>query len=104
MHHAFKATNEHQGPISQSNPRYKGSSCNVMVHWEDGSKTFEPLSVMAKADPLACALHAKDHDLLDAPGWKSLKHIANREVKFARTVKQAKLHQSRHDTVLQSAE
>jgi hypothetical protein len=105
MHHAFKAINEHQGSISQSDPRYKGSSYNVLVHWEDGSKTFEPFSVMAsKADPLTCALHAKDHDLLNTPGWKSLKRIANREVKFACMVKQAKLHQSRHDTVLQSAE
>jgi hypothetical protein len=51
---------------------------------------------MAKADPLTCALHAKDHDLLDTSGWKSLKRIANREVKFARMVKQAKFHQSRH--------
>jgi hypothetical protein len=51
---------------------------------------------MAKAGPLTCALHAKKHVLLDAPGWKSLKWIANREVKFARMVKQAKLHQSRH--------
>jgi hypothetical protein len=96
MHCAFKAINEHQGPISQSNPRYKGSLYNVLVHWEDGSETFEPLSVMAKADPLTCALCAKDHDLLDTPGWKSLKRIANREVKFARMVKQAKLHLSRH--------
>jgi hypothetical protein len=92
MHHAFKAINEHQGPINPTNPRYKGSSYNVLVHWEDGSETFEPLSVMAKADPLTCALFAKDNDLLDTPGWKSLKHIANREVKFARMVKQAKLH------------
>jgi hypothetical protein len=37
---------------------------------------------MAKADPLTCALYAKLHDLLDTPGWKSLKRIATREVKF----------------------
>jgi hypothetical protein len=96
MHWTFKAITEHQGPISSSDARYKGSSYNVLVHWEDGSETFEPLSVMAKADPLTCALYAKDNDLLDTPGWKSLKRIANREVKFARMVKQAKLHQSRH--------
>jgi hypothetical protein len=77
MHCAFKAINKHQGPINQSNPRYKGSSYNVLVHWEDGSETFEPLSIMAKADPLTCALHAKDNDLLDTTGWKSLKRIAN---------------------------
>ena len=96
MHWTFKSITEHQGPIKPSDARYKGSSYNVLVHWEDGSETFEPLSVMAKADPLTCALYAKDNDLLDTPGWKSLKRIATREVKFARMVKQAKLQQSRH--------
>ena len=71
MHWTFKAITEHQGPIKPSNARYIGSSYNVLVHWEDGSDTFEPLSVMAKADPLTCALYAKDNDLLDTPGWKS---------------------------------
>jgi hypothetical protein len=37
---------------------------------------------MAKADPLTCALYAKSHDLLDTPGWKSLKRIAAGKVKF----------------------
>jgi hypothetical protein len=48
----------------------------VLVYWEDGSETFEPLTVMAKADPL----YAKTHALLDTPGWKLLKRIATREV------------------------
>ena len=68
----------------------------MLVHWEDGSETFEPLSVMSKANPLTCALYAKDHDLLDTPGWKSLKRIVSREVKFTPKVKQAKLSQARH--------
>jgi hypothetical protein len=51
---------------------------------------------MAKADPLTCALHAKTHALLDTPGWKSLKRIAMREVKFTRMVNQAQLQQARH--------
>ena len=93
---AFKAINEHQGPLNSSDRRYKGSSYNVLVHWEDGSETFEPLTVMAKADPLTCALYAKAHDLLNTPGWKSLKRIATREVKFTRMVQQAKLSSARH--------
>jgi hypothetical protein len=44
---------------------YKGSLYNVLVHWEDGLKTFEPLYVMAKEDPITCAKHAKDNDFLD---------------------------------------
>jgi hypothetical protein len=93
---SFKSRNDHQGPLHPSNSHYKGSSYNVLVHWEDGSEIFEPLNVMAKAYPLTCARYAEDHDLLDTPGWKSLKGIASRKVKFARMVKQAKLHQGRH--------
>ncbi len=92
---AFKEITEHQGPLNPSDKKYKGSSYNVLVHWEDGSETFEPLSVMAKADPVTCAKYAQDNDLLERPGWKSLKRIATRTVKFARMCRQAKLHTER---------
>jgi hypothetical protein len=93
---SFKGINDHQGPLQQSDKRYKGSSYNVLVHWEDGSETYKPLTVMEKEDPLTCVLYAKTHDLLDTPGWKSLKRISKREVKFTRMVKQAKIQQERH--------
>jgi hypothetical protein len=89
---AFKDITEHQGPLTPSDRRYKGSSYNVLVHWEDCPETFEPLSVMAKEDPITCARYAKDNDLLDKAGWKSLRRIASRTVKFARMCTQAKLH------------
>jgi hypothetical protein len=93
---AFKAINDHQGPLTSLDKRYKGSSYNLLVHWEDGSETYEPLSVMAKADPITCAHYAQAHDLLDTPGWKSLKRIATRTVKFARMIRQSKLEHERH--------
>jgi hypothetical protein len=62
---ASKEITEHQGPLTPSDRKYKGFSYNVLVHWEDGSETFEPLSVMAKEDPITCAKYAKDNDLLD---------------------------------------
>jgi hypothetical protein len=38
---------EHQAPLNSSDSCCKGSSYNVLVQWwEDGSKTFEPLSVI----------------------------------------------------------
>jgi hypothetical protein len=92
---AFKEITEHQGPLTPSDRRYKGSSYNVLVHWEDGSETFEPLSVMAKEDPITCAKYAKDNDLLDKPGWKSLQRIASRTLKFSRMCLQAKLQTER---------
>jgi hypothetical protein len=93
---AFKAINEHQGPLLSSDPRYKGSSYNVLVHWEDGSETFEPLSMMIKADPVTCAKYASDNNLLSTPGWKQLNRIASRTTKFARLINQAKMNQNRN--------
>ncbi len=93
---AFKGINSHQGPLQSNDRRYKGSSYNVLVHWEDGSETFEPLSVIAKLDPITCARYAQDNNLLDVPGWKSLKRIASRTVLFARMQRQYKLQRERH--------
>lgn len=71
----------------------KGTSYSVLVLWEDGFETFEPLSVIAKEDPITCAKYSKDKDLLlDKPGWKSLKQIASCTIKFAGMHQQAKLH------------
>jgi hypothetical protein len=39
---SFKAVNDHQGPLQTSDRRCKGSSCDVLAHWEDGSETCEP--------------------------------------------------------------
>jgi len=63
----------HQGPISPGDGRYKGSTYNIEVEWEDGSTTFEPLSMVVKDDPVTLAKYAKDIDLLDVPGWKHIK-------------------------------
>ena len=92
---SLKAINVHQGSLYTSDHHYYGSSYNVTIHWEDGAETFKPLTVMAKADPLTCALYAKaQHGLLDTPGWKSLKDIAAQEVKFTQMVKQTKFLQA----------
>ena len=87
----FKQLVGHQGPLQPGDPRYKGSSYNVMVEWEDGSTTYEPLTTIAADDPVTVALYAKEKGLLDSPGWKRFKRIANREQKLIRMVKQAQL-------------
>ena len=87
----FKRIISHQGPISSKHPDYKGSTYNIMVEWENGETTSEPLQIIAKDDPVTCAIYAKDTGLLDTPGWKQFKSIAKREKKFTRTVNQAKL-------------
>ena len=72
----FKAIIGHQGPLRENHPDYKGSSYNVLVAWETGEQTYEPLDLIAKDDPVTCAIYAKDKALLDKPGWKHFKSIA----------------------------
>ena len=37
---------------------------NVMIEWENGDLTSEPLSNVAPDDPVACDLHEKHHNVL----------------------------------------
>jgi hypothetical protein len=46
------------------------------VIWEDGTETWEQLTLIAKSDPVTLAVYAKEHDLLDQPGWKCFRKIA----------------------------
>jgi hypothetical protein len=57
----------------------------------NGKMVQRPLALMVKFDPVTCAQYAKDNDLLDTDGWKSLKRIAKREKLFQCMIKQAKL-------------
>ena len=70
---------------------YKGSSYNVRVEWENGEITYEPLDIIAKDDPVTCAIYARKNNLLHLPGWKPFKAIAKREKKLLRMANQAKL-------------
>ena len=63
----------------------------MLIDWEDGSTTSEPLAIFATDDPVSCALYAKENDLLETPGWKRFKKIAKRHKKLVRMVNQARL-------------
>ena len=41
----FDCIQAHQGPLTQSNPNYKGSSYNLLIGWENREQSWEPLSV-----------------------------------------------------------
>eukprot|EP00977_Amphora_coffeiformis_P015090 scaffold4393_cov103-Amphora_coffeaeformis.AAC.1 len=58
--------------------------------WNDGSKTWEPLSMIMATDPVTLAVYAKEHGLLETPGWKKLKKYARRAKKLMRMVNQNK--------------
>jgi hypothetical protein len=70
----------------------------VLVEWENGEITTEPLSVIAADDPVTCAACAREHDLLDVEGWKRFRSLAKREKHFLRLVKQAKMKSYRQST------
>ena len=52
----FRAIPGYQGPLSPQDENYKGSKYNVMVEWETGEITDEPLSLIAADDPVQMIL------------------------------------------------
>jgi hypothetical protein len=87
----FHQITAHQGPLTPDHPDYNGSSYNIMIEWENGEITSEPLTVIAADDPVTCAIYAKEKGLLNEPGWKRFKGIAKWQKKFTCMVNQAKL-------------
>ena len=94
----YKSIKAHEGPLTKDDKSYNGSSYNVMIEWENGEVTSEPLSLIAADDPVTCAQYAIDKDLLHLDGWKRFRHIAKNHKKFTRMVKQAKLRSYKHST------
>ena len=64
----FKCIKDHKGPYTSSDPEYNGSSYNLLIEWEIGEQTWEPLSNIIASDPYTCAVYAKEHELLNTPG------------------------------------
>jgi hypothetical protein len=91
----FRQISGHQGPLASTDPSYKGCNWNVLVEWETGEVTYEPLNVIAQDDPVTCAIYAKNNGLLDTPGWKRFKNIAKRQKRMLRELNQSKLRQVR---------
>ena len=91
----FKKITAHEGPLLSSHPNYKGSKFNVMIEWENGEITSEPLDIIAADDPVTCAIYGRDNNLLELPGWKRFRRIAKRQKKLFRMANQAKLRSFR---------
>ena len=91
----FRDIVAHQGPLESTDPNHKGSKYNVMVEWESGEVTYEPLTLISKDDPITRAVYAKKHDLLDTTGWKHLKRYAKTSKRLIRAVKQSRIRQVR---------
>jgi hypothetical protein len=70
----FKRIVSHQGPLKPHDKDYKGSLYNVMIEWEGREITAVLLSIIAKDDPVTCAIYAKENDVLEYAGWKDISH------------------------------
>ena len=91
----FKCIKDHKGPYTSSDPEYNGSSYNPLIEWESGEQTLGPLSNSIASDPYTCAVYAKEHNLLNTPGWKLLKRHARTARRLIRTLKKSKYRQAR---------
>ena len=91
----FTALISHQGPLKTTGPNWKGCKYNVLVDWETGEKTYEPLSVLAAGAPVTCALFAKENDLLHIYGWKRFRNHAKRDKTLTRAVMHSIIRQAR---------
>ena len=98
----FIAITNHRGPLKKSDPNYNGSLYNVMVEWETGEITEEPLSIIYHDDPVTCAAYAKEHNLLHLPECSKLKHIAKHQKNLTRAINQTKIRQLRRSATYTS--
>ena len=64
-----------------------------------GETNEEPLSIIAKDDPVASATYAKEHNLLHLPRWSKLKHIAKHQKPLTRAINQTKIRQVRRSAI-----
>ena len=94
----FRALIGHQGPLKPTDPNWKGCKFNVLVEWETGEKTYEPLSILAAYHPVTCATYAKENDLLHIEGWKRFRNLAKRDKTLARAMMQSKIRQVRRSS------
>jgi hypothetical protein len=54
----------HQGRLRKSRKDWKRSLYNVLLLWDDGSETYEPLEMVIKDDTVTLASYDLKHDLL----------------------------------------
>ncbi len=92
----FRRIVAHEGPLARNHAHYHGSRYNVRIEWENGEVTSEPLDIIAKDDPVTCALYAEENNLLGEDSWKRFRKLAKRKKKMLREANQAKLKSYRN--------
>ena len=75
----FRPLNDHQGPPKAPDPNLKKCQYNILVEWETGEKTHEPLPVLTADAPVTCASYPKGNGISHLDGWKRLMNPAKRD-------------------------
>ena len=57
------------------------------------------MGIIAKSDPVTCAIYAKENRLLDTPGWVQFRKLARRQKKLLKMANQAKLKSFRYGQI-----
>ena len=94
----FRVLIGQQGPLKPIDPNWKGFKYNVLVKWETGEKTYEPLSIIDADDPVTCATYGKENHLLHIEGWKRFRKLVNRDKTLPRAVMQSTIRQVRRSS------
>ena len=67
----------------------------MMISWDTGETSYNPLSLNPQDDPITCSVYAKKHGLLNIPGWKHLKKYVKTNKRLLRAAKQFKIRHIR---------
>jgi hypothetical protein len=46
----------HEGPLLVKNPKYKGSSYNLLIEWDGEEPTWEPLNIIVADNKVMCPI------------------------------------------------
>ena len=75
-----------------SGKKGKDNKIEIQLVWETGATSTEHFKAFKKDIPVDLPIYAKENNLLELDGWKTLKRLADRSKLTKKSVKQAKLH------------
>ena len=76
QHYTFTRILTHEGPITRSHKRFRGSAWNLKILWSTQETTWEPLHLIFEDAPLEVVQYARAHNLLDNPDWAFVRDAA----------------------------
>ena len=69
----------------------KDGKLEILIKWDTGEVTWEPVSEIRKTDPVTISKYAREKELSETPGWKWTKKLTKNPKKFMRMSKQMRL-------------